>query len=238
LFTIGPHHVLDAWERALGQPGPTRVVPLLAAATGTPAADVLGWSIARRDAVLFDLREALFGARAEAVQPCPGCQQELEFEVDLRELRPQPRDEAPTSRQAFVDGHRVCYRPPNTADLEAVAVLDDPVGARAVLLERCIESVNPGGPESGPFVSAEIARLLSESEADAEARLSLVCPVCQHAWQAPFDIAAFLWTEVDDWAWRTLRQVHRLARAYGWTEHEVLGLSPSRRQIYLDLLDE
>jgi hypothetical protein len=238
LFTIAAHQLLDAWERALGQPAPTRVVPLLAAATGTPAADVLQWSIAHRDAVLFGLREALFGARAEAVQPCPGCQQELEFEVDLRPLRPEPRGEAATSSEVFVDGRRVRYRPPNTADLEAAAVLEDAAGARDALLARCIESVTPEGPESQSSVSSEIVRLLSESEADAEARLSLVCPVCQHAWQAPFDIAAFLWSEVDDWAWRTLRQVHRLARAYAWTEPEVLSLSPSRRQIYLDLLDE
>jgi hypothetical protein len=238
LLTIAAHHLLDAWERALGQPGPTRVVPLLTASTGTPAADILCWSIARRDAVLFELREALFGARAEAVQQCPGCEQELEFEVDLRQLRPAPRGDEPTSLEAFVDGHRVRYRPPNTADLEAVAVLDDAVGARDVLLERCIEFVTPGGPESRTSVSSEIARRLSESEADAEAWLSLVCPACRHAWQAPFDIAGFLWSEVDDWAWRTLRQVHRLARAYGWTEPDVLSLSPSRRQIYLDLLGE
>src|SRR5262245_52871476 len=167
---MAAHHLLDAWERALDQPGPRRVVPLLSAATGTPAADVLRWSIARRDAVLFELREALFGARADAVQPCPGCEQELEFEVDLRQFRPEPRADAPTSWEAFVDGHRVRYRPPNTADLEVVAVLDDAVGARNALLERCIESVTPGGPESRASVSSEIARLLSESETDAEAR--------------------------------------------------------------------
>ena len=37
------------------------------------------------------------------------------------------------------------------------------------------------------------------------------------------------------WARRTLRDVHVLARAYGWREADVLALSPTRRQIYVEL---
>ena len=49
---------------------------------------------------------------------------------------------------------------------------------------------------------------------------------------------SYLWHEVDAWALRLLRDVHRLARAYSWREADILALSPSRRQCYLDLLNE
>ena len=237
MLTLAGHELLNAWERALAQPGPARVIPLLAAAAGVPGDEVLRWDVARRDAALFELRDSLFGSRAEAVGRCPACAQDLEFEVELRELSPGPRTGSGEVLEAVIDGHRIRYRLPNTADLQAIAALGGQAGARDALLERCIESVLPE-PSSRAAVAPRVAELISQSEADAAARLSLVCPVCQHAWAPPFDIAAFLWSEVDEWAWRTLRQVHGLARGYGWREADVLALSPRRRQMYLDLLDE
>jgi hypothetical protein len=66
--------------------------------------------------------------------------------------------------------------------------------------------------------------------------LGLHCPLCSHSWQALFDIASFFWTEISAHARRLLREVDALARAYGWSEAEILGLSASRRQAYLELI--
>ncbi len=50
------------------------------------------------------------------------------------------------------------------------------------------------------------------------------------------DIASFLWKALHAWAKLMLGDVHELARAYGWTEADILALpSPTRRQIYLEL---
>ena len=65
--------------------------------------------------------------------------------------------------------------------------------------------------------------------------INLSCPACAGAWSATFDIAGFLWKEIHAWAKTALRGVHVLARAYGWRESDVLALSPTRRQIYLEL---
>jgi hypothetical protein len=46
----------------------------------------------------------------------------------------------------------------------------------------------------------------------------------------------FLWNELDDWAARILSQVHILASNYGWSESEIVALSPQRRQYYQDLI--
>ena len=70
----------------------------------------------------------------------------------------------------------------------------------------------------------------------AEIRINLLCPECSHKWDVFFDITSFLWTEINDWAKRMLQMVHKLALGYGWSEHEILNLSPVRRQLYLGML--
>jgi hypothetical protein len=70
----------------------------------------------------------------------------------------------------------------------------------------------------------------------ANIELSLVCGNCAHAWAAPFDVAAVLWDEVEARARALLATVHTLARAYGWSERDVLALSEQRRAAYFDMV--
>jgi hypothetical protein len=51
-----------------------------------------------------------------------------------------------------------------------------------------------------------------------------------------FDIGAFLWEEIAAQARRLLREVHTLARAYGWREADILVMSAARRQAYLEMV--
>jgi hypothetical protein len=81
-----------------------------------------------------------------------------------------------------------------------------------------------------------IAEGMAQADPQAMVQLSLTCPACGQRWLAAFDIAAYLWAEVDDWAKRTLRDVHVLASAYSWREADILALSPTRRRLYLDLI--
>jgi hypothetical protein len=52
-----------------------------------------------------------------------------------------------------------------------------------------------------------------------------------------FDIASYFWDEINAWANRILREVHILASRYGWSERDILALSPWRRQFYLDMVN-
>ena len=81
-------------------------------------------------------------------------------------------------------------------------------------------------------LDAQMRRL----DPQAEIELKLDCAECRHHWVARFDIAHFLWREVEVEAARLLGEVHQLARAYGWSEPEVLALSPTRRRAYLAML--
>lgn len=100
--------------------------------------------------------------------------------------------------------------------------------------------------EAPPVPSAFREHLLSRAgvedpvaieEADPQANLQfdLVCAECGYAWSETFDIGGFFWTELEDLAIRTLQDVHTLASAYGWSEEQILALSPVRRTLYLSM---
>jgi hypothetical protein len=78
---------------------------------------------------------------------------------------------------------------------------------------------------------------MAERDPQAELLLDLTCPACAHRWEAPFDIVPFFWTEIATEAKRLLREVHTLARSYGWREADVLAMSATRRRSYLEVLD-
>ena len=61
------------------------------------------------------------------------------------------------------------------------------------------------------------------------------CPACGHDASITFDVVSYLWNEIDEWAKRVLVEVHVLAAAYGWSERDVLALSPRRRRLYLEM---
>ena len=90
-------------------------------------------------------------------------------------------------------------------------------------------------PES---VIQALNRRIEELDPQAEVRINLCCPVCSYRWEVFFDIASFLWAEINEWAVRMLQTVHKLARAYGWSEREILNLSPVRRQLYLGMVGQ
>ena len=85
-------------------------------------------------------------------------------------------------------------------------------------------------------VASAIAAAMAEADPQAKIDLALDCPACGHAWTNLLDIAGFLWREVDAWARRTLLDIHTLARAYGWSEAQILALTTGRRDLYLAML--
>ena len=123
-----------------------------------------------------------------------------------------------------------------------LATLADAASARGALIEACVVEARTGDaavpPDALPDdVIARVAQAMAEADPQAAPVVALGCPSCGHAWEAGFDIAAFLCRELDAWARRLLLDVHVLARRYGWTEGDVLALSPARRRAYLELAD-
>jgi hypothetical protein len=221
--------LLDGWETFRGQPMPVRAAALAALFTGQSLAEAMRWSVPRRDRVLFDCRAQVFGDRVEAVTSCPACGEQLEMHLAPSQIAPSKRDTAASStfRSVRIGGSRVRCRLPNSEDLLAVASLTDIAEAREQLIGRCVQSDDPDLRE-------QAAALLAHQADDVH--LNLTCPACGHAWQTGFDIAAFVWRELDDWAERTLHEIHMIASAYGWSESEILELSARRRQTYVEMI--
>jgi hypothetical protein len=245
--------LLSAWEQALGQTPLARAVVLLAAATGESPDRLARLSMGERDARLLALREAAFGPQLTSVTACPACGERLEMTFGADELRgkgePRGTDESHSAQPHARDetcalgfaGYDVLFRLPNTLDLAAVAEGADVDAARGVLIERCILSARRGDDEVAfadlpREVLDAIAARMGEADPHGDIRLSLTCTRCAHEWREAFDVGQFLWAELHAWAARTLGEVHKLARAYGWREADILALSPARRQFYLDMI--
>jgi hypothetical protein len=242
--------LLAAWEHGRAVPEQTsRALALLAAAhTDVPPGEIARLSIGTRDRLLLSLRRMMFGSRLKAVTLCPACQAslELEFDADDISVAPLDRTELPEGAEQLSlshDGYHISFRLPNSLDLLALPK-DGPVDENMrVLVERLLirafhDDREMPAVELPPAVVNALGRRISLADPQAEVRLNLSCAECGANWRAPFDIVSYLWCEIDTWAMRVLRDVHRLARAYGWPEDDILALSPTRRQRYLEMLDE
>ena len=232
--------MLALFECCEGESPARRALALLALASEVPADELAELTVGRRDAELLRLRECLFGPRVVSTTACPACGERVELDFDVSDVRvPQEPPLGPLALE--VDGFTLMVRLPTAGDLAAAAEARGVDGARRSLLERCVvEAHESGEPRAAVGLPDAIVRTLgarlAEADPQAEVRLSLVCPECAHEWEALFDIALFLWRELEAWAERMLREVHALALAYGWREADVLALSAWRRRHYLRLL--
>jgi hypothetical protein len=234
MLPLSAHDLLAAWDMARPRDAVDRALGLLAAACHDDASTTLAeLTLGDRNARLLSLREATFGSRLTGLADCPSCGERLELEFDVQQVRIG----RPDTVRLFVDddGNRVEFRLPNSLDLAAIRTAPDLATARHWLFERCITNGVVAADAYERLVD-KVAATMAEADPQGDVRLSLTCPSCGREWEGNFDVASFVWAEVHAWALRTLREVHQLASAYGWSEADILAMSPTRRQAYLELL--
>jgi hypothetical protein len=226
------------WEMGTNQPPIDRALTLLSAYWGASLQEVARLSIGARDARLFEIYEYCFGPTLAAFAQCPVCRQALEYSLCIPDLTAR-KDEVPPL-QLEAGEVSVELRLPNSFDLCAVSGCSDLTQAGRLLMERCVvaakveEKPIPAEGLSTDVIEAIAARLAA-ADPLAEVLIDLTCLACRHQWQVLLDIQRFLWTKISFLARRLLQEVHALASAYGWTEREILALSPARRQSYLEM---
>jgi hypothetical protein len=234
--------LLGAWERGVSQSPVQRALTLLSLVSVDALPEQLALlSIGRRDMQLLNLREWVFGSQMTGHAACPACALELELNFSIPEIRSISHGDAPESCDLAFGDYEVCFRLPNSADLQALSRNSDAASSACRLLERCLIRASKCGEEVGfqqlpTEVQTAISERMGEIDPLGDVQLSLKCPQCGHHWKAPFDIVSFLWTEIHSWAHRLLGEVHALASAYGWRETDILALSPWRRQAYLEMI--
>ena len=226
------HALLALWERALPLAAPAREA-LLARDDAALAPPTVG---AQRLRLLERLGDAV-GRRVSLRSRCPACGDEAEFAVDLRDLAGQL--EADDGRLHTLSHGRwvIAFRLPAPDDMIDAANADDFVQD---LLARCVQQASLDG-EAGDVdalpqdVLAALSDAMDALDPAANLAFDVACPACRHAWSAPFDPAGALWTQLQGEAERLLVDIDTLAQRHGWTESEILALSPARRRAYLQL---
>ena len=202
-----------------------------------------------RERLLIGCAAATLGASADVVAHCPrqDCGELIEFSIRLDDLLALPEARArPDHHELAVrteaGTRKLRFRLPTGADLEAAAhcALADPGSARTLLLDRCLLEVTDARGRVQPRdLSDDVASALEEAirtlDPGAEAIAETECPECGQVIRTLLDGFALLSsaTATGD---RLLAEIDSLARAYHWSEAEILSLPLPRRRRYLDLI--
>ena len=144
-------------------------------------------------------------------------------------LRALPAARGDATTVVAPDGRELRVRAPTTRDLLAARDREDP--ARA-LLTACVSDAT-GAPADPDELGEETLDLVDAAAEELAGAAAIVvraaCPDCGEAVAAPLDVGALLWERVARAAAQALREVAELAAAFGWSEAEVLALTPLRR---------
>lgn len=209
-------------DRCLVAAGPGTVAPGMAAAL--PAADA--------DRLLAAIHRDLFGDRIEADAPCRACGTAYSLSFSLGTLVDQRRPRRPAGvagpdpRGAYRLGD-VAFRLPSAADIAAAATADDRRGA---LLGACVVAGDAAGHAD------EIEAAMADLGPTLDLDLDATCPHCGAAQNPRFAIAGYLMAALAAERPFLLREVHRIARAYGWSYESIMGLPRGDRQELVRLI--
>lgn len=239
--------LLAVWEQGMTQSPLQRALLLLAAAMPEWRPENLArLSIGQRDTLLLALRALMLGPQAESVASCPACGATVALTLDIAQLQAEAETALAAGEHEELAlkeaAYTVRFRLPTSVDLAAMGNGDERL-LRERLFERCVISAEHDGKPvaQGDLPSAIVEGVIermAQADPQADIRIALACPECEHRWQVAFDIASFFWHEVAVRAQRILRDVHELAHAYGWSESAILAMTSQRRYLYLELLHE
>jgi hypothetical protein len=175
------------------------------------------------DVVLAALYRELFGDEVACRILCEGCGAALSVGFSLADLVAARSEVTEVDRELLAalrgpDGDGVYelagmrFRLPTCADVAELHGLPLEVAEQA-LEQRCVLA--------GPRVATEL---------DAE------CPTCGHFQSTPFGIEAFLCAALERERALVIREVHVLARAYGWSRADILDMARSDRHLHVRLV--
>lgn len=214
---------LALWEEGAGEHPLDRAIGLIAAVEGTPRGEAAALPLDRRDRALYRIAARLFGNRISLIATCPDCAGETELSFSTSDALAVP---LPPERIALADG--ASCRLPDSRDLAAALHAPEP---EAALLAALLDA------PPDPTRAAEAETALTGVGGLADLTLTHHCDTCGADSETAFDILDYLWRRISAEAQRLLRDIHVIARAYGWSSEAVLALSPSRRAAHIALIE-
>jgi hypothetical protein len=226
--------ILRLWERGLVRHPIDRALLFCAwARPDLPPSRFADLPLGAINRALLRFRETCFGPRINVWVDCEHCGDRMEIDLDTGQLL-AGADEEDSPAEFEISNHR--FRVPCSRDLAAITMQRDIKGAAVKLLEKCCLSPPDKADLRFAGILAEAETIMTNLDPDADINLVFTCAGCGEEMLADFNIGNLLWDEIDVYARSLLAQVHSLAQAYGWTEPEILALSPQRRSTYLDMV--
>jgi hypothetical protein len=232
--------LLATWERGLTQSGVRRAVTVLTAAhSELTETQLLQLPLGQLGSLTLDIRHQLFGPELICLACCPACREQLELNLNVADIQIAANDSPESALHCEVDGYRLEFRLPDSRDLMLAEAQHSVAAAHQLLLSRCLLSASIDrcrceADELPSHVLAAMETAMSAADPQANVQLDLTCPACAHNWLAAFDIASYVWKEINAWAKRVLIEVHLLAKSYAWAEADILAMTPTRRRLYLE----
>ncbi|RCV89163.1 hypothetical protein [Billgrantia montanilacus] len=209
--------ILAAWETGVMRRPLDRAMAILWAAGAHENGDPADLPIAERDRLLLSIRADAFGPTLPARTACPDCGTELEMELDVNSLC----EILPPANAG--DG---TLRPLTSRDLAAVCGVSPDKLASALRARLSVRQVVGAEAEA-------LDRRIAEEASAAELTIRITCSECGAHWSETLDVATHVWAEIEAAALGLLSEVSELAAAFGWSQRDILSLSPARRMIYL-----
>jgi len=239
---LSTQQVLDVWDQASGKKSEAQTQLLLSLIeSGTPAEPLSNLTIGERNHRLLELRQQLFGSKLEAYVECPKCDQALDLVFSTDQFGFDRARDLPAEQVIESGAITASVRLPNGHDLIALANIETAEEGRALLFSRCLSDLRKDGhaakiTELDEDDLSALETLIAELDPRMELLFDLNCPACANQWQAPLEVDVYLWHEFDTHARELLENIHLLARAYGWSESEILAMSEKRRRYYVERL--
>jgi hypothetical protein len=242
---ISASELLNIWEQGRSQTLTRQALLLLAASCPEKSIDALAkLSIGNRDALLLTLREKTFGQSLKGKATCPECAEQLELTMKVADILVEKNIGPNRELTTTIDRYEVKFRLPDSTDIAFLYDSIDMAAARHEIFDRCILSICDTSESKEITIDGlpvevmkEISDRIAKADPQADMLIDLSCPSCSKEWRMGFDIVSFFWSEINTWAYRILYEVRNLAMEYGWSERDILAMSPWRRQIYLEMIN-
>ena len=231
---LSASELMTVWERGNALGPLDRGVLLLAYSLGLPEREAARIDIARRDQHLLRLRSATLGTQLETLLECGECGEALELTLDARQFLGTSGQLDNRTTEGQIEGLQM--RLPDSDDLRAAAAARTVDEARRTFFLRCVRNGSGEALETEPTEAmlAAYSTWLAETAPEIEIDLEIDCPACGTHRTVAFDVVSFFWREIESTCSRLAREVDALARTYGWSEHDILSMSSTRRHLYLE----
>lgn len=191
---------------------------------------------ADRDRLLAAIYRRTYGTHISGTVSCRVCGKAFDLDFDLVHLQaalqpaesPAPMPDKGYLAFALADGRR--FRLPTGEDELAVWHLPADATLTELLLRCVLEGDASVDPDSIQAAMKAVAPLM---DVDLDGH----CPECGENQSIHFDIQNYLLSALQAEQPRLTREIHRLATAYGWTLPDILALTRSQRQAYVNLIE-